>query len=244
MTVLAVHTGRVADLPWGSRTVRSAFVKQAVDGPVAVGPLGLAGDEQGDTVKHGGPDKAVCVFASESYAAYEARLGRALDRPAFGENLTTRGLVESAVCLGDVYEVGTALLEVSLPRNPCFKVGARHGTKDFVLWMERSGLTGFYLRVLVPGTLGAGDAVALVDRPQPAATIAEANRVMHHDKADRAGLEALLAIPALGASWRRTFTRRLERDEVEDPTRRRFGVSGSPTSSRARGTSTRRGTWS
>ena len=185
--------------------------------------LGLAGDEQADEKNHGGPDKALCVFAAEHYPGYEELLGRPLERPAFGENLTVEGLDEHTVCIGDRLRVGTALCEISLPRNPCFKIGARHGTKQFVLWVERSGRTGFYLRVLEPGRVAAGDALELVARPYPEVTVAEANRVMHHDKRDWPAIEFLLTVPELGASWRRTFERRLVSQAIEDPKRRRFG---------------------
>jgi len=221
--VLAAHTGTVADLAFRDRTIRSAIVKTEVAGPVGVTPLGLHGDEHGDRVRHGGPDKAICVFPSEHYPAYEARLGRRLERPAFGENLTTWGLREDNVCLGDLLSIGTVLCEVSLPRNPCFRVGARHGTKDVVLWMEQTGHTGFYLRVLRTGRLVAGCPVALAHRAHPHATVAEANRVMHRDRRDWPAIEALLGVPQLGATWRRTFERRLESGEIEDATRRRYG---------------------
>jgi len=221
--VLAVHTGPVADLPFRDRTVRSAFAKREVVGPVGVTPLGLHGDEQGDRITHGGPDRAICVFPAEHYPSFEARLGRRLERPALGENLTTWGLREDNVCVGDLLSIGTALCEVSLPRNPCFKIGARHGTKDLVLWMERSGHTGLYLRVLRTGRLVAGCPVALAHRPHPHATVAEANRVLHRDRRDWPAMQALLAVPQLGASWRRTLERRLEAGQVEDPTRRREG---------------------
>lgn len=220
--VLAVHVGAVASLPFRGRTLPSAIGKAAVAGPVGVTALGLEGDEHGDTVKHGGPDKAICVFPSEHYPAYEQRLGRPLARPAFGENLTTAGLREGDVCIGDVVAIGSALCEVSLPRNPCFRVGVRHGERRFPLWMEELGGTGFYLRVLRAGRLAAGRAIALVHRPHPGATIAEANRVMHRDKRDRGALEALLALPELGDAWRRTFTARLD-GGVEDPSARRYG---------------------
>jgi MOSC domain-containing protein YiiM len=221
--VLAVHVGKVAELPYRDRTIRSALVKEEVVRPVGVTPLGLHGDEQGDRVKHGGPDKALCLFPAEHYAHYESQLGRRLERPAFGENLTAWGLREDNVCIGDLLSIGTTLCEVSLPRNPCFRVGARHGTKDFVLWMEDSGLTGFYLRVLRIGQIVASGRVELAHRPHPHATVAEANRVMHHDKRDWPVVQSLLAVPQLGAYWRRTFERRLEDGVIEEPSRRRYG---------------------
>lgn len=226
--VLAVHVGAVDDLPYRDRTIRSAFRKREVAGPVEATADGLVGDEQGDRVKHGGPDKAICVFPAEHYADYEAHLGRPLERPAFGENLTVAGLREEDVCLGDRLLVGTVACEVSLPRNPCYRLGARHATTEIVLAMERSGRTGFYLRVLEAGRVVAGAEIRLLDRPHPRATVAEANRVMHRDKRDGPALDALLAVPQLGASWRRTFERRRTAGTIEDPDRRRYGPLGAP----------------
>lgn len=222
--VLAVHAGAVADLPHRDRTIRSAIDKRPLDGRVRVAALGIDGDEHGDTVKHGGPEQALCVFAAEHYAHYERLLGGPLARPAFGENLTTAGVGEHDVCVGDVLRIGSALCEVSAPRSPCYRVGARHAARRFPLWMEESGRTGFYLRVVRAGRLAAGDAVELVHRAHPHATIAACNRVKHRDRGDLAATAALL-VPALGASWRATFERRLA-GAVEDPAPRRFGPAG------------------
>jgi len=221
--VEAVHVGRVADLPFSGGVVRSAFAKRAVTGPIGVAVGGLDGDEQGDRRHHGGPDKAICVYPAEHYPWFSSCLGRPAPRPALGENLTVRGAVEDDVCVGDRWRIDAVVAEVSLPRNPCFKVGARHRVRDAVRWMERTGRTGYYLRVLEPGALATGAVIELLERPHPAATIAEANRVMHHDPLDRAALTALLAAPALGDSWRRTFERRLADGVVEDATGRRLG---------------------
>lgn len=220
--VLAVSVGAVADLPYGDRCVRSAFVKDPVAGAVLVSGRGLQGDEQGDRARHGGHDKAICVFPAEHYAHYERVLGHRLRAAAFGENLTTRGLKEESVRIGDVLRIGTALLQVSLPRNPCYRLAARYGVRQLPLWVERSGLTGFYLRVLEEGRLGAGCAVELVHRSHRLATIAEANRVMHRDRHDRPAIDALLACPELGGSWRKTFEGRLA-GEREDAAQRRYG---------------------
>ncbi|WP_067793564.1 MOSC domain-containing protein [Actinomadura formosensis] len=224
--VLTVSAGTAGDLPYRGRTIRSAFAKKPIDAPVMVTALGLAGDEQGDRVKHGGPDKAVCVFPSEHYRHYERLLGRRLDRPAFGENLTTSGLDEHEVCIGDVLRAGGAVLQVSLPRNPCYRLAARYGAGELPLWFERCGRTGFYTRVLQEGRVRAGDRIDLIDRLHPSATLAEANRLMHHDKRDLPAIRALL-VPELGHNWRRTFENRLG-GTIEDPTRRRFGPAGPP----------------
>ncbi|TDC67684.1 MOSC domain-containing protein [Actinomadura sp. GC306] len=219
--ILTLSVGTVGELPYKGRTIRSAFAKKPVGTRIEATKDGLAGDEQGDRVKHGGPDKAVCVFPAEHYPHYERLLGRPLARPAFGENLTTSGLDEHEVCIGDVFRVGDAVLQVTLPRNPCYRLAARYGVRELPLWFERSGRTGFYLRVLQEGRIGAGDRLEPVERPHPRATVAEANRLMHHDKRDLPAIRVIL-VPELGQNWRRTFERRLS-GTIEDPSRRRYG---------------------
>ncbi|MBA2261106.1 MAG: MOSC domain-containing protein [Solirubrobacterales bacterium] len=206
--VRAVNVGRVAALTHAEGVVDSAIAKAPATGPVAVATLGLAGDEQGDTVNHGGPDRALCAFAAEHVPAVEAHLGHPLPPAAFGENLTVEGLLEDGVCIGDVLRAGTALVQVSTPRTPCYKLAARNGEPRLAAWVQRAGCTGFYLRVLEEGEVAAGDRVEVVERRHPALTVAEANRVRHIDRDDRAAARALL-VPELGADWREAFERRL-----------------------------------
>ena len=208
--VASLNVGLPAPLTHAGETVQSGIRKQPVSGALELGPTGFAGDGQADLRHHGGPHKAVYAYPLEHYRVWQARLGRELPAAGLGENLTLSGLLEEGVCVGDTFRVGTATLQVSQPRQPCFKLGALHRTPEMVAWMVENGLTGFYLRVLEPGRVAPGDPV---ERLQPAAlgvTISEANRVMHHDKHDRAGLERLLAEPALSPSWVATLTRRLE----------------------------------
>ena len=115
-------------------------------------------------------------------------------------------------------------MQVSQPRQPCFKLAARHGVKELALWVQETGKTGFYFRVLEEGEVGVGDGIALVERPRPEATLVKANRVMHRDKNDRAAMERLLAAPELSANWRRTFEKRLS-GRVEDAAPRLEGLA-------------------
>lgn len=220
--VESVQTGAVADLPYRDRTMRSAFVKTGREGWVTVGALRFDADEHGDPAHHGGPNKALCAFPVEHYAHYSRWLGRELRPAAFGENLTCRGWTETDVCIGDVVLIEGVRCQVSSPRNPCYRLGARHGEPELVLEMEGSGRTGWYLRVLEAGRVRAGSPMWLEQRLHPHLTVAEANRRMHRDRSDRAGMERLVACPELGASWRRAGTRRLQ-GRLEDPRRRRIG---------------------
>lgn len=207
--LLSLNVGTPSTLSYRGQEVPSSFVKTAVSSPVWLNRDGLSGDEQADLKNHGGPDKAVCVYPQEHYGCWTSRLNRALPVAAFGENFTTTGLLEEAVCIGDIFEVGGATLQVSQPRQPCFKLAARHDEPKLALWVQETGLTGFYFRCLNAGWVSVGEPLRLVHRHPQEITVAEANRLMHHDKDDGEGLERLLAVAELSLSWRRTFEQRL-----------------------------------
>ncbi len=218
--VREVRTGRVRTL--ARPGVRSAIDKQPVDGPIAVGALGLAGDEQGDLAIHGGPDKAVHLYAWAHYAAWRAELPgcAVLQRPgAFGENLSVDGLIEADVCIGDRWRVGSTLLEVSQGRQPCWKLNLRFGVADMAARVQDSLRAGWYCRVVEAGTLATGDALQLLSRPHPAWPIARLLALIKDRACAPRELAEVLELP-LTASWRRLFGRRLEHGAVEDWTRR------------------------
>lgn len=215
----SLNVGMPAPLDNRGKEVRSGFVKSPVEGEVWLSRIGLAGDGQADLKAHGGPEKAVCVYPSEHYPYWTERLERDLPPAAFGENFSMAGLTEGSVCIGDVFRVGEAVVQVSQPRQPCYKLAARHGEKRLALWVQQAGLTGFYFRVLEEGEVAAGDTVRLLERPAPTATVAEANRVMHHDKGDLKATERLLDVQELSPSWRRTFEERLAGREEDTAAR-------------------------
>lgn len=204
-----LQVGTPKPLPHGRTTVLSAIVKERVDNPLRLREDGLVGDVQADLKVHGGPDKAVCVYPLEHYPYWQARLGRSLPPAAFGENFTTVGLLEESVYIGDVFSVGSARVQLSQPRQPCFKLAARHEEPKLALWVQETGYTGFYLRCLESGWVSPGEAITLVERNPRSVSVAEANRVMHRGKDDVAAIERLLAIPSLSKSWRATLDKRL-----------------------------------
>lgn len=193
----------IHDAPW-----ITAFFKQSVTGPIHATRLGLVGDEQADTVHHGGPDKAICCYPSEHFPHWQAMPGlEAMGAGGFGENFTTSGHTESDVCIGDIFSCGTATFQITQPRQPCWKLASRWRTKGLTAWAERDGLTGWYLRVLTEGAVQANDELTLIDRPNPDWTIARANEIAHHQRHDREQVAALAAVPYLSASWHESFTR-------------------------------------
>ena len=205
----------------------SAIDKRPLDGDVRIGELGIAGDEQGDTRVHGGVDKAVHHYPFEHYATWRAELGElpALAAPgAFGENISTLGLGEATVCLGDRLALGTAVLEVSQGRQPCWKLNDRFGVKDMARRVQATGRTGWYYRVLQPGQANAGDPLRLLARPHPAWPLARLTRLLADRVLDPSLLGEALKLP-LVPSWRKLLERRLASRQVEDWARR---IDGPP----------------
>jgi MOSC domain-containing protein YiiM len=164
--VVSVNVGLPRTVTWRDHEVTSAIWKEPVAGPVRVEGVNLAGDDQADRRVHGGPDKAVYAYAVEDYAWWADTFGRPFPPGSFGENLTTAGLDLTGALIGDRWRVGTAVLEVAQPREPCFKLGIRMGDDQFPGRFEAAARPGAYLRIVEPGAIAAGDAV-LVD---PAAT--------------------------------------------------------------------------
>lgn len=174
MELISINVGRARPARIGDRPVMTAFVKQGVPGPVAVQPLGLAGDEQADLSVHGGLAKAVYAYPIEHYDVWktlraQARVASWEDMPppgAMGENLTLRGLLENAAWVGDVLRFPDCSLAVSEPRFPCFKFNAAMGFAHAAKMMVQSGTCGFYLAVRIPGTLTAGDRFKVIAGPR------------------------------------------------------------------------------
>lgn len=200
--VKAVHVGRIA--PLGPDKVPSGFFKQPAFGRVAADVLGLAGDQQADKAVHGGPDKAVYAYPSEGYAAwaddFPARV-RTLVPGGMGENLVTAGLSEDEVHIGDVLRIGGVLLQVTQPRQPCFKLALYHREPKMVRRMTETGRCGWYLRVLEPGTLGAGDRIEVVERQEKGWSIRRFAALIALKSIDSETLSEIVAMPGLAEGW-------------------------------------------
>jgi MOSC domain-containing protein YiiM len=194
--VLALYAGRAGTIATAGGVVPSAIAKSPVTGRVRIAADGLPGDEQVYPT-HGGPDRAICVYPSEHYARWAARVA-----PAFGENVTSEGVLENETLIGDVWRIGSAVVQVSQPRSPCAKVAARLGIRDLVMRARRSRCTGLHLRVLEPGELAAGDAIELVERASHGITVADAVSARFDPAPDQALVAALLVLPDLAEEWR------------------------------------------
>lgn len=211
MEIRSLNVGKPIEVEHQGKTVRTGIFKMPVKDARYLSKVNFAGDEQADLKFHGGPDKAVCVYPFERYAYWEEKFGIPLGFGAFGENLTTEGMLEEEICLGDRFRLGEALVQVSQPRQPCFKLGAKHGLPELPLAIQQTGYTGYYFRVLREGEVRPGDRLELVERHSAGVTLAFANRVMHMDKEDAEGIRRVLAVEELSDSWRETLTARLSR---------------------------------
>jgi len=205
MIVASLNTGLPRNENFSGKEIFTGICKQPATGPLYLGIPGFENDGVGDLKHHGGNDKAVCVYSLVHYPYWEDVLGIKLPVAAFGENLTVSDLTEEDICIGDVFELGTALLQVSQPRQPCRTLAARYGRDDLVKLVADSGRTGFYFRVLEEGKVEQGTALILKERDPRAVSVSFANRTYHHDRKNRDAIEKVLAVPALSASWQRSF---------------------------------------
>lgn len=176
MKLLSINVAQPRSLRFENRTTRSAIGKQPVLGAVRLNPLNLEGDRQADLRVHGGPQMAVYLYPSEHYAYWRAELpDTVLPFGIFGENFTTEGLLESDVHVGDQFRVGQAVVAVTKPRVPCFKLEMTLGQPGFIKRFHTSGRSGFYLSVVTPGLVEAGNEFELVQRDPSMRTVAEVN---------------------------------------------------------------------
>ena len=210
MTVLSVNVGLPREVSWRGRMVTTGIYKEPVAGRVAIRALNLDGDGQADLRVHGGRDKAVYAYPSESYELWSReRPELALAAGAFGENLTTEGVLEENVSVGDRFRVGTAELVVTQPRLPCFKLGLKMGRAAFVTEFLERGLFGFYLAVAREGEVEAGDPIVELLRDPNGLPVTEIARLYLRGRDDLEGMRRAAALDVLPASWRDYFRKRL-----------------------------------
>jgi len=211
-------------IPFGPNGEPSAIGKHCVAGPLHLSVSGFLGDEQGDRLHHGGPDKALHHYPGEHYAFWRRELPRvAAERfstGGFGENLASVGLTEHNVCVGDIFRFGTALIQVSQARQPCWKLNIRFGVPNMAQRVQESARTGWYYRVLEAGDVVPESEIHLIDRPHQDWPLA---RLLHHlyaDPLNTAALKDIAALSVLPPSWRRMALQRLVLGCIEDGSHR------------------------
>lgn len=189
----------------------TGICKTPVSGPVRLRRTGFDGDGVGDVKHHGGPDKAICVYSTDHFAYWENVLGVSLPSAPFGENVSVGGLSEKDVCIGDIFFLGNAIVQVSQPRQPCKTLAARYGRTDMTRLVADAGFTGFYLRVLGEGVVETGSPFSLKENDRHGITVAFANRIFHHERENCEGIRKVLEVTALSRSWRRSFEELLQK---------------------------------
>ena len=180
MKVLSVHVGSLQEMLRNGKKIQTGIFKQPTEGPIEVKQLGLEGDQQANKKLHGGVYKAICVYPSEHYDLWKEELGNpGLSFGDFGENLTTAGLMEGDICLGDRLRIGSVEIVVTQPREPCITLNARLDTKDLSVRIRKSGRSGFYCSVEREGTIENGDSIEYISRDENKVSVSDFNRIIN-----------------------------------------------------------------
>jgi MOSC domain-containing protein YiiM len=208
--VVSLNVGLPRAQHYGRELVWTAGAKRPVPG-AALRFHSFEGDGQADQQNHGGVDKAVCVYSFDHYAHWEKLLGRPLESASFSENLTVSGAAEDEVCIGDVFGVGEAIVQVSQPRTPCGKLAGKNRQRMLTRWVAESGYTGFYMRVLSEGIVRSGDAFEPIACHIDHLSVTAVNDIIFGRSEDERLIERLARLPEFGADGRALFAERLER---------------------------------
>jgi len=207
------------DRPW-----TTGFFKTPIEEKIWLGLTNLVGDGQADLKNHGGVEKAVLAYAAEHYPIWREGLQLPdLSYGAFGENLTIADQTESSVCIGDIYDLGEAQIQVSQPRQPCWKLSRRWRIRNLALQVQKNGRTGWYFRVLKEGNIEPNQPLILRDRPYPQWTVTRANQIMHQEKNNKESAAKLAACPLLASNWQLTLSRRAKKSINPDTAKRLWG---------------------
>jgi ferredoxin-NADP reductase/ferredoxin len=224
--LLSINVGLPRDITWQGKIVHTGIWKTQVQGPRAVRRLNIDGDGQGDLNGHGGENRAVYVYQMDSYRYWQSELGRNdFVYGQFGENFTVDGLLDEAVCIGDRYQIGTALFEVTQPRVTCYRLGIRMGVPEMPALLVARGRPGFYLRVLREGEVEAGDEIVQVATGPERMTVSEINALLYKPGHATGQLERALRIPALSKGWHRAFDALLSQKESGSATSGNAGLT-------------------
>lgn len=212
MKILSVNVGLPREVTWQGKVVTTGIFKEPVKGPVMLRTLNLDGDGQADLTVHGGVSKAVYAYPSEHYAFWRAEFPEMnLSWGMFGENLTTEGLLEDAVYIGDRFRVGQTELMVTEPRMPCYKLGIKFGRADIIKRFLASRRSGFYFAVMREGMVSAGDALELIGREQQDISVTDITRLYAFEKDDVKALRRAIEVDALPENWKGYFQHQIEK---------------------------------
>ncbi|MEB8676815.1 MOSC domain-containing protein [Bacillus cereus] len=212
--LLSLNIGLPKEVTYGGKVVHTGINKKQVKELVYLSFVKFNGDGQADLVHHGGVDKAVCVYTGDHYPYWEKELNQDLVYGAFGENITVSGMSEEDVCIGDTFELGQAIVQVTQPRQPCFKLAKKYNIPKLPLYFQETGYTGFYFRVLKEGWVSSVDTLKRLQSDPKGVSVAFANRIMHKEKQNIEGVKRILEVNALSNSWRKSFEKRISGEEI------------------------------
>lgn len=207
-TIEGLFVGRARDR-WKGKPP-SAILKQRADGTLALTETGFEGDEQADLTVHGGPEKAVHHYPADHYATWRAELGdqAAFAAGGFGENISTTGLTEKDVCIGDVFRLGRAVVQICQGRQPCWKLSAHTDEPRMAQLVQKTGRTGWYYRVIRTGLVAQGGHFELLERPQPDWSVRRVTLARFDPALDQQTAIAIASLPELSEGWRAAFLRK------------------------------------
>ena len=212
--LLSLNIGLPKEVTYGGKVIHTGINKKQVKEPVYLSFVKFNGDGQADLVHHGGVDKAVCVYTGDHYPYWEKELNQDFVYGAFGENITVSGMSEEDVCIGDTFELGQAIVQVTQPRQPCFKLAKKYNIPKLPLYFQETGYTGFYFRVLKEGWVSSVDTLKKLQSNPKGVSVAFANRIMHKEKQNIEGVKRILEVNALSNSWRKSFEKRISGEEI------------------------------
>ncbi|MFC4619612.1 MOSC domain-containing protein [Camelliibacillus cellulosilyticus] len=213
--IVAVSVGKPQQVSFKNQQIETAIDKKRVTRSIYLRRLNFDGDLQADQKNHGGPDKAVCGYCYSHYEYWNQRLGLSLTTSAFGENLTIAGLTEAEARIGDIFALDEAIVQISQPRKPCYKLAAKHGWKTLPVLIEETGYTGFYFRVLKEGLVSPSPKLKLIEPNEGGLSVAEVNRLLFNRPLTRQALETLLGVTDLAEGLKASLRKKLLKIDVK-----------------------------
>ncbi len=202
--IINLAVGKPKEYQWNNKKVSSGIGKTTVES-LTVGKSRIVGDDVANHKAHGGPDRVVCFYPHEHYTYWEETFNRKLNLPAFGENLTAAGMTEEQVCIGDVFKIGEAVLQVTQGRVPCVTISNYNDENQLLKQVVDTNLTGYFFRVLEEGIINLDSEITLLEKDSNGITVAFATQILFHQKDDKESIEKILKVDALSEEWRNRF---------------------------------------
>lgn len=208
--ILNLAIGKSKKYDWNKTTALSAIGKQRAS-ELFLEKIGFVGDEVANTEFHGGPDRAVCLYPFEHYSKWEKEFAISLLLPSFGENITATGMLEKDVCIGDIFQVGEAIIQVTQGRIPCSTISSYNGVNQFLNRVYNTGLTGYFFRVLHEGRITLDSKILLVEPHPKKVSVHFANQILFHEQSNRKGIDKILEVNELAEVWKAKLTKLLQK---------------------------------